>query len=89
MLITHYRPYEEIFIKNGFGIRRYNLMYNDFVIIGPKDDPAEIKIGDTTVKQTEDFTYLGSKISNKGRSCSEIRCRIHAWNFCGSWGSGS
>ena len=40
------------------------------------DDPAEIKIGDTTVKQTEDFTYLGSKISNKGRSCSEIRCRI-------------
>src|SRR5262249_18422877 len=40
---VHAREAEEKFIAEGFGVRRYSVMYNDFIIIGPKDDPASIK----------------------------------------------
>ena len=43
VLLVHHKKSEESFIKNEFGIKRYNLMYNDFVIVGPKQDYANIK----------------------------------------------
>lgn len=39
-ILVHSRAAEEAFVKNGFGTHRREIMYNDFVIIGPKDDPA-------------------------------------------------
>ena len=42
LLIVHAKSDEEAFVANGNGIKRHNLMYNDFVIIGPRDDPANI-----------------------------------------------
>ena len=35
-LLVHHRPSEDLFMKNGFGIVRFDVMYNDFVLIGPK-----------------------------------------------------
>src|SRR5262249_44726722 len=43
VVFVHAREAEEKFIAEGFGVKRYSVMYNDFVIIGPKDDPASIK----------------------------------------------
>ena len=42
VLLVHHRPSEEQFIANGFGVKRYDVMYNDFVIVGPHTDPAKI-----------------------------------------------
>ena len=42
VLLVHHRPSEEKFVAQGYGLKRYNLMFNDFVIVGPADDPAEI-----------------------------------------------
>lgn len=42
MLITHARAAEEAFVADGFGTRREDLMYNDFVIVGPVADPAGV-----------------------------------------------
>lgn len=42
-LLVHAKAQEEKFVKDGFGIKRYDVMYNDFIIVGPKDDPAKIK----------------------------------------------
>lgn len=42
-LLVHAKSKEEAFIEEGFGLERYDVMYNDFVIIGPADDPADIK----------------------------------------------
>jgi len=49
-LLVHHRPSEEAFIDKGFGIERRDVMYNDFVIIGPADDPANVK-GVTTTSE--------------------------------------
>ncbi len=43
VLLVHAPPAEAKYIKNGYGKDRRQIMYNDFVIIGPKEDPAAIK----------------------------------------------
>lgn len=42
MVIVHARSLEDKFIADGFGVDRRDIMYNDFVILGPKEDPAGI-----------------------------------------------
>jgi tungstate transport system substrate-binding protein len=43
VLLVHAPPAEKAYIENGYGVDRVEVMYNDFVIIGPKGDPAGIK----------------------------------------------
>ncbi len=43
VLLTHHRPSEEAFVAAGFGVERYDVMYNDFIIAGPSQDPAAIR----------------------------------------------
>ncbi|MDF2676375.1 MAG: tupA [Bacillota bacterium] len=43
VLLVHAKVQEEEFVKGGFGVERFDVMYNDFIIVGPKDDPAGLK----------------------------------------------
>ena len=43
VVFVHAKPQEEKFVSEGFGVKRFPVMYNDFVLIGPKDDPAGAK----------------------------------------------
>jgi tungstate transport system substrate-binding protein len=43
VVFVHAKSAEEKFLSEGFGVKRYAVMYNDFVLIGPKTDPAGIK----------------------------------------------
>ena len=43
VVLVHARSEEDAFVEAGYGVNRKDLMYNDFVVIGPKDDPAGIK----------------------------------------------
>ncbi|MEW6482888.1 MAG: substrate-binding domain-containing protein [bacterium] len=43
ILLVHSKKDEEEFVKDGFGINRQEIMWNDFVLLGPRDDPAKIK----------------------------------------------
>lgn len=40
VLFVHHRASEEAFVKDGYGVERFDVMYNDFVLVGPKADPA-------------------------------------------------
>jgi tungstate transport system substrate-binding protein len=42
VVFVHDKPAEEKFVAEGFGVRRSGIMYNDFIVIGPKADPAKI-----------------------------------------------
>jgi tungstate transport system substrate-binding protein len=49
VLLVHAKAQEEKFIADGAGVKRYPVMYNDFILVGPKSDPAGIKgMGDVT-----------------------------------------
>lgn len=50
VLLVHAKSSEENFVKEGYGVERFDVMFNDFVILGPKTDPAKVKgIKDITV----------------------------------------
>jgi len=42
VVLVHAKPLEEKFMAEGQGVKRYDVMYNDFVLIGPKSDPAHL-----------------------------------------------
>jgi tungstate transport system substrate-binding protein len=42
VVFVHAKPLEEKFLADGHGVKRYDVMYNDFVLIGPKSDPAGV-----------------------------------------------
>jgi tungstate transport system substrate-binding protein len=43
VLLVHSRPDEDRFVAQGFGVNRQDVMYNDFVLVGPKEDPARVR----------------------------------------------
>jgi tungstate transport system substrate-binding protein len=43
VLLVHSRPDEDRFVAQGFGVNRRDVMYNDFIVVGPSDDPAGIR----------------------------------------------
>jgi tungstate transport system substrate-binding protein len=43
VVFVHARAQEEKFLAEGFGVKRFDVMYNDFVLVGPKGDPAGVK----------------------------------------------
>ncbi len=43
LLLVHDREKEDAFIKDGYGVGRRDVMYNDFIVVGPSDDPEKIK----------------------------------------------
>jgi tungstate transport system substrate-binding protein len=43
VLFVHHKPSEEKFVAEGFGVTRFDVMYNDFVVVGPRTDPAGVK----------------------------------------------
>lgn len=42
VLLVHAKAREEAFVEEGYGVERLDVMYNDFILVGPADDPAEI-----------------------------------------------
>ncbi len=42
VLLVHAKSAEEKFVAGGYGVKRFDVMYNDFVIVGPREDPAEL-----------------------------------------------
>jgi|SRR5262245_16711825 len=46
VVFVHAKPQEEKFVAEGFGVKRYPVMYNDFILVGPKSDPAGVKGND-------------------------------------------
>jgi tungstate transport system substrate-binding protein len=46
VVFVHAKAQEERFVADGFGVKRFAVMYNDFILIGPKGDPAGIRAKD-------------------------------------------
>src|SRR5437762_7690132 len=49
VVFVHAEAQEEKFLAEGFGVKRFDVMYNDFVLIGPKSDPAGVKGQDVEI----------------------------------------
>lgn len=66
VLLVHARDLELKFVQDGYGTKRYDVMYNDFVIIGPPDDPAKIKGLKDAVAALTALSKAGAKFISRG-----------------------
>jgi tungstate transport system substrate-binding protein len=89
LVMVHAKSLEEKFVQKGFGTERIDLMYNDFVIVGPPDDPAGIK---GTKQATEALKVISQKavtfISRGDRSGTHV-AEMELWGKAGIKPSGS
>ena len=77
VLLVHAKPSEEKFVQEGYGVKRSDLMYNDFVIVGPPSDPAKVagmKQAPAALKKIESVKALfASRGDNSGTHKKEKR----------------
>ena len=93
VLIVHSKVSEEIFVKSGYGIYRKDLMYNDFVIIGPENDPAKVKSSDNAFEAFKKIFNERAIFASRGDESGTHKAEIKIWNnlnmstndFNGGW----
>jgi len=76
VVFVHDKVAEQKFLEGGFGVKRYPVMYNDFVIVGPKSDPAHAKGNDVTAalkKIAEAKAPFASRADKSGTHAAELR----------------
>jgi tungstate transport system substrate-binding protein len=82
VVLVHAKSAEEKFLAEGFGVKRYPVMYNDFIVIGPKDDPAGIKGLDVVAALQKIKTKAVPFISRGDRSGTHI-AELALWKDAG------
>ena len=82
VVFVHAKSAEEKFLAEGFGVKRYPVMYNDFVVVGPKDDPAGIKGHDVVAALQAIKARAAPFISRGDRSGTHI-AELALWKDAG------
>lgn len=83
VLFVHDQVAEEKFVADGFGVRRFAVMYNDFVLIGPKNDPAGTKGKDITEAMKKVAASNAAFISRGDKSGTHA-AELRFWNMLGA-----
>ena len=84
VLMVHSKSDEIQFIKEGYGVERFDLMYNDFVIIGPKSDPAKIKKKNDIDSVMETLADPKYKFISRDDNSGTYKKEIALWSNRGS-----
>jgi tungstate transport system substrate-binding protein len=79
VVFVHAKPQEEKFVADGFGVKRYDVMYNDFVVIGPKQDPAKIKGGKDAIAAFKAIADKGSPFVSRGDKSGTHAAELKLW----------
>ncbi|QAU48823.1 substrate-binding domain-containing protein [Bradyrhizobium guangzhouense] len=82
VVLLHARPQEEKFVAEGFATRRYDVMYNDFVLIGPKSDPAGVK-GKDIVTALKAIEAKGAPFVTRGDRSGTHAAELALWIVAG------
>jgi tungstate transport system substrate-binding protein len=82
VVFVHAKSAEEKFLAEGFGVKRYPVMYNDFVLIGPKDDPAGIK-GKDILTALQTIEAKGAPFISRGDRSGTNIAELALWQDAG------
>jgi tungstate transport system substrate-binding protein len=82
VVFVHAKSQEEKFLAEGFGVKRFDVMYNDFVLIGPKGDPAGVKGKDieTALKAIQ---AKGAPFVSRGDKSGTHSAELALWKQAG------
>jgi tungstate transport system substrate-binding protein len=79
VLFVHHKPSEEKFVADGFGVERHEVMYNDFVIVGPASDPAGIKGDKDVVDAMGKFAAAKAPFASRGDDSGTHKAELALW----------
>jgi tungstate transport system substrate-binding protein len=83
VVFVHAKPAEEQFIAEGAGVKRYPVMYNDFVLIGPKSDPAGIAGTKDIVAALSAIKAKGAPFVARGDRSGTHQAELALWKAAG------
>jgi tungstate transport system substrate-binding protein len=78
-LLVHDRPGEDKFVTEGYGIDRRDVMYNDFVIVGPKSDPAGIRALKDAKEAFRRIAAKAALFASRGDDSGTNRMELRFW----------
>jgi tungstate transport system substrate-binding protein len=74
---------EEKFVAEGFGVRRFEVMYNDFVLVGPKADPAKIAGSKDIIDAYKKIAAGGAPFASRGDKSGTHAAELRLWKDAG------
>ena len=83
VLFVHDQVAEEKFVADGFGVKRFAVMYNDFVLIGPKNDPAATKGKDIT-EALKKLASSNAAFISRGDKSGTHAAELRYWSMVGA-----
>ena len=84
VVFVHARAAEEKFIAEGFGVKRHPVMYNDFVLIGPKSDPAGLKGSKDIVASLNTLKTKHAAFISRGDKSGTHQAELALWKVAGT-----
>jgi tungstate transport system substrate-binding protein len=82
-VLVHDPEGEEAFVAAGFGLVRRPLMHNDFILVGPPDDPAGVRGGQDAVEALRTFASRGVPFVSRGDESGTHRMEKRLWKAAG------
>lgn len=89
IILVHARAAEDAFVEAGYGVNRRDVMYNDFVILGPADDPAGIKGMESAAAALKKIASTKSDFVSRGDDSGTHKKELSLWGEAGTEPSGS
>lgn len=83
VLLVHAKDAEEAFVAEGHGVARSDLMYNDFVIVGPEDDPAGIAGYRDAIEALSKIATAQSVFLSRGDDSGTHKAEMRLWKTTG------
>jgi tungstate transport system substrate-binding protein len=83
VVLVHAKAQEEKFVADGFGVKRRDVMYNDFVLVGPEGDPARVKSGNDIVGALKAIQAAGAPFVSRGDKSGTHSTELALWKAAG------
>ena len=83
VVFVHDKPAEEIFVQEGYSTKRNEVMYNDFVLIGPKSDPAKVGGGKDIQAAFQKISTVQEPFVSRGDKSGTHAAELRYWKGAG------
>ena len=83
VVFVHDKAAEEKFLAEGFGVKRFDVMYNDFVVIGPGSDPARIAGGEDVLEALRKIAAIKAQFISRGDRSGTHAAELRYWHDAG------
>lgn len=83
LVLVHDRRAEDAFVANGYGIHRRDVMYNDFVLVGPANDPAHLRGGRDVLQALRRIASQSARFVSRGDDSGTDRMEQSYWQALG------